>query len=268
MAEPAKPMQVEVQVPDDPKSLEVNLDPKPIEVQKPTISMEEMEKLHKRNEYLSRNLEKSMKRIEELLTQPRPVQQPEPVQQSEDEVLDELDVLAQKDWKAAVKKLGRQEAEAYVREILAHQQQEAKIMQQQSSLDKSRNRVLSEFPDLKDESSELHQLYSEALELEKQDDPDVIYNPRGPEVVRDRMKELARERNVTLKPDREVIDKKVNEEVNRRNRTVASSVYGKPASQSGSLFFELAQRLGIPYEQLAKVKKQGANNYKEGVTVS
>lgn len=280
MPEDKKPTQVEVDLKENLKQgpVEVDLESKSKQEEpkqpEPTLTRDDLEKLHKRNEFLNRNLDKALRQIQELVTQRNVEPQQNIPEPSQEEILDDLDQLAQKDWKQAVKVLGRQAAEEHWREIQAQQEEQVKLFKQQNALEKSRNRVLSEFPELAQDSSEISELYREALELEKQDDPDVITNPRGPEVVRDRMKELARERGITLKPERELVDKKVDEELKRRVRTQASSNFGKPTSQSSGKVtlseeeVELANRLGIPYEQLARVKKQGANNFKEGVTVS
>ena len=273
-----KPTEVEIETkePVAKKGVEIDLDPKPKEEtpEPKFLSAEEAAKLHSRIEYLNRKQEKTLQQIQEMMENFKGRQDVPAIEEVADPE-DEIDKLAEKDWKKAVDALADKRIKQALEEREAIQAEERQKYMHALAVNKSSQRVLKEFPEIADNGTEICELYAEALELEKQDDPSVLGNTRGPEIVRDRMKELARERGISLKRDKEEIDSKVEEELKRRTRAQATAGAGRPApsGKGGTVSLTddeiaLAERLNVPLEQIAKFKVKGEKAFREGVSVS
>jgi hypothetical protein len=254
--------EVEVDETQEPeKTVEVDLEEKKSETADLDAKLarleERLSKSDKRNEYLNRQLQKALNEVK----QPQEVQQPElPA--------DEIDQIAQQDWKKAVKLLGRQEAEAYWREL---QTQQAKQQQEQSrvqQLETSKQKVRERYPDIEDESSDNAKLYMEVLN----ENPTLLQNTYGPELAMYKMEEKLRGMGRQPAPLRDEIREEADRETQRRMRI---GVSGLPRSSQGKdkkvvlsqQEADMAKELGIPLAEVAKMSKRGERGFTEGVEV-
>lgn len=241
----------EPEVNDAPSSVTVDLEKKPVEKPddkpKEVRPPQDLSKLHNTIAYQTRQLEKAMRELQEMRTQLN--SRPAP----KDEPQDEIDEIAQKDWKLGVKKVVLPEIEAKVQEILEKRDQAVREAQMKTakleSLEKSKQRVLEEYPEIEQEGSEINRLYIEVIN----EDQSLLSEPNGPELAMSRMERKLRALGRTPQSMKPVIDK----EVNRLARAGASSVVGKQASPNGKVTLTNDQKAfcdhySIPYEQYAK----------------
>jgi len=207
-------------------------------------------KLHNTIAYQNRKLEQAMREMQELKALIASRQQPV---QEKPQNLDEIDEIAQKDWKAGVKKVVEKDIEAKVQEILSKREQAILEVQKRSvaeqELEKSKQTVLEQYPEIEDESSEISQVYRQVI----MEDQSILRSPHGPEIAMSRMERRLRQMGRTPKS----VEPIVNREVNRLTRAGASSVVGRQASPSGKITLskeqkEFCDHYKIPYEQYAK----------------
>lgn len=183
--------------------------------------------------------------------QPRPEPTPEPPPPE-----DELDKLVEKDWKAAVRKLGRQEAEAYIKEWQTQQAQQKAFQERASRVEQSKDRVVERYPDLDpirgDEDSDVSQLYNEVL----QSDQTLLQNEHGPEIAMYRMEQLAAERGIRIGPQAAP-----KTPAKSRGNVAGALPPSRSAPSSGGRFVlsreqrEYCDLHGIPYETFAKMAR-------------
>ncbi len=222
----------------------------------------QIDKLAKTVNFLSANHrhdDKLAKRVEEIY---------EKINTKEPEVavenLDELDQLAQKDWKAAVRKLAKEEA-AEIRKAEREEENRIKTNQYLSSaLEKSKSEVMARHPEIEtDPSSEKAQIFQRIV----REHPDYLTNPYGPKLAMNDMEDELRAKGY-VDPD---TNKRVETEVNRRTR-INKTIIPKSKADSDSKIIldrdeqEFCRVNGIPYEDFAKNKKTLSGGDKEGVT--
>ena len=182
--------------------------------------------------------------------------------------LDEIDQLAQKDWKAAVKKLGADEAKRVLDEERAQKEALAKQQDQVAILNASRAKVASKY-NLEDENSEEYKLYTEAMN----ENPQFLSNPYGPELTMYEMEKKMRSKGLKLPEERQDFNNEVDLETQRRERIGAGGAT-PPGSAGGSgkvtlttQQVQFARENNIPLEAMAKMAKLQASDYQEGVSV-
>ena len=235
----------------------VDLDKKPDEKKPETevISAVELKKLQNTIAFQSRKQEELMKKLNEMADsfQASRTKEPEAVVEED---LDETDRLAQKDWKAAVRKLGAEEATRILAEERKKQEETSKVESQkkwaEDQLEKSSQRVLERYPQLADKSSDEASLYAKVFE----EDPSLLSNVYAPEIAMYRMEDRLREMGRTPASVKPLVDR----EVERRSRAGAGSVIGTKPSTDGKVHLTPEQKRvcdanNIPYEEYAKNAK-------------
>lgn len=183
--------------PEQSENVEVDLEPTPgavdeveIDLDHPTkevpktegISAEEFQKERNRNEYLHRQMQKTLGELRQFTNnlssgagqQVQPSSEP-------DQELDEIDKVAQKDWKKGVSMVIQQELLAEKQKLQAQALQH----QQYAELEKSKQLVRERYPEIDDESSETAKEYIRILNS----DPSLLQEKRGPELAMYRMEE-------------------------------------------------------------------------------
>ena len=179
-----------------------------------------------------------------------------------DEQLDEIDKLAQKDWKAAVKKLALEEAQRHLQETIQFRGQQETEMLRQQVVEKSRNFVLSQYPQLADESSDERKVFNQVWN----ENPTLWNNPEGHRLAMYEMEERIRAMGRTPKRVKYEVDK----EVKRQLRANISQVSGNGGPSSNKYVLtkeqqEVCDQLGIKYEDYAKTARALEN--KEDITI-
>lgn len=213
---------------------------------------EDYSKLKNRQLWLERQQEKMLREYQKLAEAYQVSRQESTVQRDKQNV-DEIDEIAQKDWKLGVKKVVEKDIEAKVQEILEKRDEALKAVQRQaaleSELEKSKQQVLSKYPQLETDDSEEASLYRNVIN----EDSTLLSNIHGPEIAMYRMEERMRQMGKTPPTIKPIVDR----EVNRLVRAGASSVVGRQASPNGKITLtreqkEFCDHYKIPYEQYAK----------------
>ena len=247
-SEPEETPDQQVVVDLDKKPDAAKADDKPKPDTKPS---QDFSKLNNTIAYQTRKLEQAMRELAEVRTQL--ASRPQPTAPEKPQNLDEIDEIAQKDWKQGVKRVVEKDIEDKIQEILA--KRDAAITEAnrrnsaEAELDKSRQTVLQEYPEIEDETSEISQIYRQVI----MEDQSILRNPHGPEIAMGRMERRLRQMGRVLPSLKPVVDK----EVNRLARAGASSVIGKQAPPNGKITLtkdqkEFCDHNKISYEQYAK----------------
>ena len=233
------------------KKPEVKADqPKPVEKTEAPKPQADLIRLNNTIAYQTRQLEKAMRELAEVKTQL--AQRPQIVQDNS-QTLEEIDEIAQKDWKKGVKKVVEKDIETKIQEILQQRDATQREINKKSSLEaeleKSKQKVLSKYPQIEDEASEESTLYRQVIN----EDASILSNIHGPEIAMYRMEERMRQMGKTPPSVRPIVDR----EVNRLTRAGAASVVGRQASPNGKITLtkeqkEFCDHYKIPYEQYAK----------------
>ena len=211
---------------------------------------EEIKKLHKRLEYSNRQTEKALKKMEEMAQR---IQSLQPPTQNTAEGQDELDKLAEKDWKAAVRALGRDEALKTFQELQNGMAQQQARNESLNENEKSKDSVRKKYPMIDDENSREAQVYIEVLN----ENPQLLKNVYGPELAMYKMEEKLRSSR--------------NPELQRESRVRAAYIPpGRTPNPGGPIILteeekELCDRTGTPYDRYASMRKMGAQDFREGV---
>ena len=212
--------------------------------------VDEIKKLHKRLEYSNRQTEKALKKMEEMAQR---IQSIQPPTQNTAEGQDELDKLAEKDWKAAVRALGRDEALKTFQELQNGMAQQQARNESLSENEKSKDAVRKKYPMIDDENSREAQVYIEVLN----ENPQLLKNVYGPELAMYKMEEKLRSSR--------------NPELQRESRVRAAYIpTGRTPNPGGPIILteeekELCDRTGTPYDRYASMRKMGAQDFREGV---
>ena len=216
----------------------------------------EIDKLKKRQLWLDRQLERVIKQNDALARQNQEFSErlktiPQKQEKREEE-LDEIDKLAEKDWKAAVRKLADERATELFKkhqdEYVEAQKKQAKL----SELEKSKSTVMARYPNIEDETTEESKFYREVLSQ----DSSLLSNIHGPEIAMYRMEEHMRSLGKVPKPVKQMVEK----EVNRLTRASVSNVTGRPATNGNKITLtaeqqEFCDHNGIRYEDYARQLK-------------
>jgi len=221
------------------------------EVQVETKVDEHKEDLKRKNAHFAqqRIISKLQEEVEELRKS-----RVEPAPVVEDIPMDELDKLAQTDWKAAVKKLARQEAQALDR---TRQEQIAKQSEQESyrtALANSEKIVLGKYPELNDNTSEHSQIWLDVLSQH----PDWRKSPYGPTLVMREMEDVLRSKGYDIDGR---TTKEVKQEQSRLARVNAASLDSPRTAPSNKIILSKEQREfcdtnGISYENYARTLRR------------
>lgn len=220
---------------------------------------EEMDRLRNQLFYEQRQAEKRQaERLEQILRSHQPVK-PE-----REEQVDELDQIAQQDWKKAVAMLAEKEAEKKLAAYKEQMKQETDTRRVQEAAmaaeERSKQKVLKEFPDLMDENSAVFKSYMQVFNRESLEDPSFLVNPRKHEIVASQL------RGQTFQA--------VNPEIDRLKRVAAGSTTSTRQVSTGNRIsltqeeIDLCDKSNIPYAVYAKNKDLLAKGgYKEGVEI-
>jgi len=277
--------ELEVEVEDkkpEQETVTVNLDEKKEEKQQPQyITKDEFDKLHKRNEYTNRKLEKALKQLEEFnsrFTQPREQEiQPQhnaedilkgrnDVSQFKDSEIEtisnkQLDEIAMDNWQLAVDIRTKKVINAQAKQQNRLNEAQGRV----KTLENSQKAVLEAFPEITNPDSEVAQAYNEILN----EDSSLLSNPVGPEVAMARMI-----KKYGYKPSsiQSTINSEIETEVQRRQRIGAGSI--TPARNINSNTVVLtkdqiasAKSNNIPLAQFGKMYQLQQRDFREGVTV-
>ena len=238
-------------IPNPNKTEEVKPEAKPKETSEAQyVKMEELEKIQKQLNglsYMGRKFDELSKKFDNW--QP---QSSQPTMAVKDEDKDEYDKLVEKDWKAAVRKLAKEEAETLrtiEREAEAKKRME---IQQLTLLEQSKKSVIERYPQLNDENSEISQKYREVV----QKHPEYLSNEFGPELAMRSMEDELRNEGRLDEFTKKVVDK----EVARRERVGTTSVPKavSPGSTKATLTKEdkdFCDYHGIKYDTYLRNKK-------------
>ena len=222
------------------------------------VTIGELEKIRKQLDglsYIGRKFNDLDQKISRISTsQPsRPTVDPNSV--------DPDDVLLEKDWKAAVRKQARVEADAMFAERERVTAQERAAIESRTRLEGSKKSVIDKYPDIMDNSTEIATRYTKVIN----EHPEYLQNDYGPILaMRDMEEELRKEGRLD-----EFSKKVVDAEVQRRIRAdgggaAKGSATGK-VTKTITLSAEqkaVADRLGVKYETYAKMLERQP---KEGV---
>lgn len=232
---------------------------KPVaEVEAPKQTEDEVSKLRNQFFYELRQSEKRQREaIEQYLQRISTPVKPEKSNQE----FDEIDQLAEQDWKKAVAKLAEKEAE---RKLEAYKEQQKKENEERQikevalyQEERSKQRVLKEFPDLLDESSSTFKNYMDIFNREAMEDPSFLANPRKHEIVASQL----RSNGHTVNPEVERLKR-----VNASGYTTTRNVQPGKRIELTQEEIDLCDKSGIPYATYAQnrdlLKKGG---FKEGV---
>lgn len=277
--EPVEIIDGEVKTPQPAIEVEVDASTgKPVTAQKPSepsISAEEFRKMQARYEYQARQFEKTQRDMQEELSKLRSV--PKPEIQSEKPVdgsvyglsKEELNQLGANDWTKPVQmmaeKIAEKKAEEKFRSMMAEEkkarEEEKRVQNTQSMLEREKTWVLEKEPSLNDETSEEFSGFYKTYNRMIQEDPTLIQNPRAPRIVYYEWKnEFKKSDSVveTTDPEKE-----------RLRRVAGGQVpSGRPVTKSGTIRLtqeelDFCNNKGISPAVYAKMKQ---SNFKEGVT--
>lgn len=237
-----------------------SFDPNEIEKKISSKLFYELRQMEKRNKELLESLQKSQ--------QVRPVRATE--NSDEDSEFErETEQIAQTDWKRAVDLRAQRLAEKITDKKMKEFQESQQKAQEEQNLknsylqleERSKQKVLKEFPDLLDENSEVFKEYMGIFNREIVEDPYFMNNPRKHELVANEL----RARSGHSRPAS-------NPEVDRLRRVAAGSSASNrsvPTQNRISLTQEeidLCDKSGIPYASYARNKKiLEKGGFKEGL---
>lgn len=254
-----------VETPETDQAVEVDITEKPKEEAKPKEEGKKPEPLafdeRKLHNLVGFQVRQQMKIIEQKLEDL--AHKIQPTQQQVDESqLDEIDKEAQVDWKKAVRKLGRQEAEQYVKEYLEKQQVSEAQNYRSQLVERSKSFVLSQYPQLADDSSDEAKVFTQVWN----ENQSLWSNPEGYRLAMYEMEERMRSSGRT--PNR--VKQEVDKEVRRQLRANASGVVGNRSQGSNKVMLtkeqlNICEQLGIKPEDYARTMKSLEN--KEDITV-
>lgn len=198
----------------------------------------------------------------------RPQSQEQPTAGKLDDFEAEVERIAQTDWRKAVDMRAERIAqEKYEKLIKASEEQRKQDENRQSAMRieaRGREKVVSEFPNIMDESSPEFKAYMEIYNREASEDPQFIYNPRKHEIVLPELREKLKGVEIDSQP---------NPEIERLKRVAAgSSTPTRPASEPKKIMLTqeeiaMCKKSGISIEAYARSKKMGNSGFKEGVTL-
>ena len=244
----------------DEKKVDVRIDDK--EKESPYVSKDEWEKSQKRNEFLNRKLEKTLKQLETFTSGGYRKQESKPVEIPEDITKltpEQINVIAEHDWQRAVDIKAEIRARKIIeddRKVTAEESRKAGLV---NSLERSKSKVRSRYPDIDSDDSEVSSLYIKVIN----EDPSLLHNVHGPEIAMYRMEEEMRKLGKQPQQAKQIFDAKVEAELQRRERTGAGNLpRGSNPSDTGVVTLTereigLADRAGIPRAEYAKMYKLG-----------
>ena len=168
------PDEVTVQL--DEKGNPIQPEAKPEGVgEKQYVTVEQLEEMRKQLNglsYIGRKFTEVDQKISQLL---KTSSSPRPVQTNPDSP-DPDDVLLEKDWKAAVRKQARVEAEAILDERKRYAEQESAATESRSRLENAKKHVIDKYPDILKNDTELAQRYTAIIN----ERPEYLHNDFGP----------------------------------------------------------------------------------------
>ena len=223
-----------------------------------TAELEEIRKQLNGLSYIGRKFGEVDQKLAQLLKTPS-----SPRVQPASDSADPDDVLLEKDWKAAVRKQARVEAEAMWAEQKRLNEHESAASESRNRLESAKKHVIDKYPDILKNDTELASRDTAIIN----EHPEYLHNDFGPILaMRDMEDKLRQEGRLD-----EFSKKAVETEVQRRTRadggsTTKGSVTGK-TTKSITLTAEqkaVADSLGVKYEVYAKMLERQP---KEGVEV-
>lgn len=177
----------------------------------------------------------------------------------------EWDEKVQKNWKVTVEELADLRAEAKFKQLMAEQDNQRKINDEQQRVTNLRQenikKALVRHPELDDNGSEKSQLYREILTQ----NPDYLTDPRGPTLaMHDMEDELRSQGKLVDEPTRRIVEK----EIVRQTRAAASQAPAGAKSKGNVIVLtkeekEFCDNHNLKYESYARSKKMIGQ--KEGV---
>jgi len=226
---------------------------------------EDLEKSHRRTEYLNRQLDRTLR---ELKNQPQ-VTSSQPSQTMpglDPNQMDEADKMVMQDWKKGSWMAVEPKVEEKVNEILKQREQQINQASQEqlrlAAFNASQAKVISKYPELDPnnpkENSEVFRAYAE--EMNKPENQGIMHgNAFSPELIMARMEEAnpqLRKEPAPQGPSR----------VDRIQATSMPQGTGEKSNVIELTRFEKehCDEKGIPYDQFALMKKA---NLKEGVEI-
>lgn len=241
----SKPSDVTVDL-DKPSEPAKKEEPKAEPQRQPAV---DLSKLHNTIAFQTRKFEQAMREIQSLRDELHKATTPEKVS----EIKDEIDEIAQRDWKAGVKKVVETQINEAVSAALKKRDEETQAVNKRYSIEReletSKAKVLQKYPKIEESGSEESQLYISVIN----EDTSLLSNTHGPEIAMYRMEEKMRAMGRIPPTVQPAVDK----EVSRLVRAGASSVVGRKASPNGKITLtreqkEFCDHNNIPYENYAK----------------
>ena len=174
-----------------------------------------------------------------------------------EESQDEWDTKLQKDWKATVREMARQEATELRKQETMAQQAEYQRQQTLNLLENNKRQVLTKHSELNDETSTKADIYRSIL----QEKPEYLNNPFGPVLAMRDMEDRLRDQGFMDSPTQQIVQK----EVARQARTGASILpKGTPANGNQKITLtkeqkEFCDAQGLKYENYGRYMKLQSN---------
>lgn len=237
-----------------------SFDPNEIEKKISSKLFYELRQMERRNKELLESIQKSQ--------QVRPTREVE--QSDEDSEFErETEQVAQTDWKRAVDLRAERLAKKIASEQIAKfQEAQAKQQEEQNAKssflqleERSKQKVLKEYPELLDESSETFKEYMGIFNKEIVEDPSFMSNPRKFELVANELRSRSGYSRTSSNP-----------EVDRLKRVAAGSSASNRSVPSQNRItltqeeIDLCDKSGIPYANYSRNKKMmEKGGFKEGL---
>jgi len=220
--------------------------------------------------YELRQMEKRNKELLESYARPQQVRPARNAEQSDEDSQfeEQVEQVAQHDWKRAVDLRAERLAKKIASEQIAKfQESQAKAREEESlkqsilqSEERSKQRVLKEFPELLDESSDTFRNYMGIFNREIAEDPYFMNNPRKYEIVANEFRSKAGYQQAQ------------NPEVERLKRVAAGSSTSQRTVQPGNRItltqeeIDFCDQSGIPYSTYSRNRKiMDKGGFKEGL---
>lgn len=242
--------------------VELNLEP-----QQETPAPDPTEKLRNQMFYEMRQQEKKIlaaqkQMLDDFVQRMSGNPQPQKVREQLDEFDEEVERVAQTDWRKAVDMRAEKKADELFEKKMKAQEDEKKSTEfRQNTLRieaRGRDKVITEFPDIVDESTPAFKAYMDIYNREVNEDPYFMNNPRKHDIILPELREKMKSKPIEMNP-----------EIDRLKRVAAGSITPtRQNTESNKIMLTqeeitMCKRSGIPIETYARTKKLGLNALKE-----
>jgi hypothetical protein len=248
------------------KAIEIDLDKPagtpPTSSEPKYVTVDDLEKIRKQLNglsYMGRQFNELSKKLDGLQYQPQQKVQA-------DGTKDPYDEMVEKDWKQAVRTLAREEAQAIRQQQIQQENQRQLEQQKVNILEQSKQKVMSKYPEINDQDSEIAKKYMKILSQNQ----DYLRNDRGPLLAMRDMEDELRDEGRLDEVSKRAVEKEVNRQVRTGAATLPRTSNGATNSNKISLTREqkeLCDNHNIRYEDYASMLKKQQVSGRQGVEV-